>query len=121
MGQTVPEVITEMTAHPAHEIKQDQLGNLSVGAPADIAVLSVEHGEYGFVDMYNTKKMGTDKLVCQLTVRAGKVVYDLNGISSDLWDQEPTSDPRLAKRWTSFTERPFGSSRAHAPFNGPIK
>ncbi|WP_446745040.1 amidohydrolase/deacetylase family metallohydrolase [Silvibacterium acidisoli] len=121
MGQTIPQVLTEMTWNPAREIKQTQLGNLSVGAPADIAVLSVEHGHYGFVDMYNTKKTGTEKLICQLTVRAGKVVWDLNGISSDDWDQAPTSDPRLAKRWTSFTERPFGSSRARAPFNGPIK
>lgn len=121
MGQTVPEVITEMTWHPAHEIKQDQLGNLSVGAPADIAVLSEEQGQFGFVDMYNTKKTGTKKLVCQLTVRAGKVVYDLNGISADVWDEAPTSDPHLAKRWTSFTERPFGSSRAQAPFVGPTK
>src|ERR1700744_2592998 len=55
MGQTIPQVVTEMTWNPAHEVKQDQLGNLSVGAPADIAVLSVEHGNYGFVDMYNTK------------------------------------------------------------------
>jgi dihydroorotase len=122
MGQTIPQVVTEMTWNPAHEIKQDQLGNLSVGAPADIAVLSVEHGSFGFVDMYNTKLMGTEKLNCQLTVRAGKVVYDLNGISTDMWDAQPTSDPKQAKRWTSFTERPFGGS-AHQrfPASVPVK
>jgi dihydroorotase len=122
MGQTVPQVVTEMTWNPAHEIKQDQLGNLSVGAPADIAVLSVEKGNFGFVDMYNTKLMGTQKLICQLTVRAGKVVYDLNGISADLWDAQPTSDPKQAKRWTSFTERPFGGG-AHQkfPVSVPVK
>lgn len=110
MGQTIPQVVAEMTWHPAREIKQYQLGNLSVGAPADIAVLSVEHGKFGFVDMYNTKLMGTQKLICQLTVRAGKVVYDLNGISADIWNAQPSSDPKLAKRWTSFTERPFGGA-----------
>src|ERR1700761_733614 len=115
MGQTIPQVVTEMTWNPAHELKQDQLGNLSVGAPADIAVLSVEHGNYGFVDMYNTKLMGTQKLICQLTVRAGKVVYDLNGISSDMWDAQPTSDIKQAKRWTTFTERPFGGA-SHQKF-----
>jgi dihydroorotase len=122
MGQTIPQVVTEMTWNPAHEIKQDQLGNLSVGAPADIAVLSVEHGNFGFVDMYNTKLMGTEKFNCQLTVRAGKVVYDLNGISTDMWDAQPTSDPKQAKRWTSFTERPFGGS-AHQrfPASVPVK
>ena len=115
MGQTIPQVVTEMTWNPAHELKQDQLGNLSVGAPADIAVLSVEHGNYGFEDMYNTKLMGTQKLICQLTVRAGKVVYDLNGISSDMWDGQPTSDIKQAKRWTTFTERPFGGA-SHQKF-----
>ncbi|QNI30588.1 amidohydrolase/deacetylase family metallohydrolase [Alloacidobacterium dinghuense] len=122
MGQTIPQVVTEMTWNPAHEVKQDQLGNLSVGAPADIAVLSVEHGKYGFVDMYNTKLMGTQKLICQLTVRGGKVVYDLNGISSDLWNSSPTSDVKLASRWTTFTERPFGGA-AHKKFpeSTPVK
>lgn len=122
MGQTIPQVITEMTWNPAHEMKQDQLGNLSVGSPADIAVLSVEHGHFGFVDMYNTKLMGTEKLECQLTVRAGKVVYDLNGISADLWNVAPTSDPKQAKRWTTFTERPFGgASHRLFPSSGPAK
>ncbi len=112
LGETMPEVIAEMTSHPAHEIKQEQLGNLSVGSPADVAVLSVETGNFGFVDMYNTRMMGTKKLVCELTLRDGKVVYDLNGISADLWDaKEHTADERLAGRWTTFNERPFGATR----------
>jgi dihydroorotase len=121
MGQTIPQVVAEMTWNPAHEIKQDQLGNLSVGAPADIAVLSVEHGKYGFVDMYNTKLMGTQKLICQLTVRAGKVVYDLNGISADLWDGPPTSDLKQAKRWTTLPVRPPNSGHTKYPVSVPAK
>jgi dihydroorotase len=122
MGQTMPQVVAEMTWHPARELKLNQLGNLSVGAPADIAVLSVEHGNFGFVDMYNTKQMGTQKLICQLTVRAGKVVYDLNGISADIWNAKESSDPKLAKRWTSFTERPFGgATRRLFPSSTPVK
>src|SRR5215813_6008091 len=122
MGQTIPQVVAEMTWNPAHEIKQDQLGNLSVGAPADIAVLSVEHGKYGFVDMYNTKLMGTQKLICQLTVRGGKVVYDLNGISADLWDGKPTSDISQAKRWTTLPARPPKSGAQHKfPVSEPAK
>lgn len=122
MGQTIPQVVAEMTWNPAHEVKQDQLGNLSVGAPADIAVLSVEQGTYGFVDMYNTKLMGTQKLICQLTVRAGKVVYDLNGISADLWDAQPTSDPKQSKRWTTLPTRPPESGEHHKfPVSAPAK
>ncbi len=121
LGETIQQVVAQMTSHPAHEIKQDQLGNLSVGSVADVAVLSVETGKFGFVDMYNTKLMGTQRLVCQLTLRDGKVVYDLNGISADMWDAtEPSADPRQASRWTTFTERPFGAGRGqHFPQSTP--
>lgn len=106
MGQSLPTVIQEVTWNPAREIKQPQLGNLSVGAPADVAVLSEEHGKFGFEDMYNTKLMGNTKLICQLTIRDGKIVYDLNGISMGLWNEPPTSDPRLASHWTIYRPRP---------------
>jgi dihydroorotase len=122
VGETIPQVIAQMTSHPAHEIKQDQLGNLSVGSVADVAVLSVETGNFGFVDMYNTKMMGTRKLVCELTLRDGKVVYDLNGISADMWDaKEHSADERQARRWTTFNERPFGVTRGQRfPQSTPV-
>lgn len=112
MGQSLQTVVQETTWNPAREILQPQLGNLSVGAPADVAVLSEEHGKFGFVDMYNTKLMGDTKLVCQLTVRAGRIVYDLNGISMDQWNQPPTSDPKLSSHWTTFQLRAFGTAHA---------
>lgn len=115
LGQTVPEVIEEMTAHPAREIKQDALGNLAVGNPADVAVLRLEHGHFGFVDMYNTRLDGTQKLTCEMTVRDGKVVYDLNGMTTDPWNAAPTSDPHLSSHWTTFIERPFGASHHVQP------
>ena len=122
LGETMPEVIAQMTSHPAHEIKQEQLGNLSVGSVADVAVLSVETGRFGFVDMYNTKMMGTKKLVCELTLRNGKVVYDLNGISADMWDaKEHSADERQSSRWTTFNERPFGATRGQRfPQSTPV-
>ncbi|AEU37771.1 amidohydrolase [Granulicella mallensis MP5ACTX8] len=122
LGETIPQVIAQMTSHPAHEIEQEQLGNLSVGSVADVAVLSVERGNFGFVDMYDTKMMGTRRLVCELTVRNGKIVYDLNGISSDMWNAtKHSSDERLAGHWTSFNERPFGASRGQRfPQSTPV-
>jgi dihydroorotase len=122
LGETIPQVMAQMTSHPAHEIKQDQLGNLSVGSGADVAVFSVERGTFGFVDMYNTKMMGTQKLVCELTLRDGRVVWDLNGISADMWDAtEHSADPKQAGRWTTFTERPFGVTRGqHFPSSTPV-
>ena len=122
LGETVTEVIAEMTSNPAHEIRQEQYGNLSVGAIADVAVLSMETGHFGFVDMYNTKMMGTKKLVCELTLKDGRVVYDLNGISADMWDAtEHSADPRQSTRWTSFNERPFGASHGQRfPSSTPV-
>ncbi|WP_050057807.1 amidohydrolase/deacetylase family metallohydrolase [Silvibacterium bohemicum] len=116
LGETIPEVLTQMTVNPAHEIKQDQLGNLSVGSGADVAVLSIETGTFGFVDMYNLKRTGTRKLVCQMTLRDGKVVYDLNGISSDSWTvKQHSADVTQASRWTTFNERPIPSTKYPEP------
>ncbi|HEX4163939.1 MAG TPA: amidohydrolase/deacetylase family metallohydrolase [Bryobacteraceae bacterium] len=107
MGLTLQQVVTDTTWHPAQEIHRLELGNLSVGAPADVAVLSDEHGKFGFLDMDNTKLMGNTRLICQLTLRTGKVVYDLNGVSMDEWDQvHPSSNPQEATHWTTFRPRP---------------
>jgi dihydroorotase len=121
LGETLQQVVAQMTWHPAREMKQEQLGNLSVGAIADVAVLSVETGNFGFVDMYNTKRMGTSKLDCQLTLKDGKVVYDLNGISSDKWDAtQHSADQRQARRWTTFNERPIDPSHGKFPVSVPV-
>ena len=50
--------------------------------------------------------MGNSRLICELTLRSGRIVYDLNGISMDLWNQKPSSDPKLAYHWTTFPPRP---------------
>ncbi len=119
VGETLQQVIAQMTSHPAHEIKQEQLGNLSLGAPADVAVLSLETGNFGFTDMYNTRLNANHKLVCQLTLRDGKVVYDLNGISADTWDaKQHSADVRQKDRWTTFNERPI--SKNPFPVSVPV-
>lgn len=112
LGQTLQDVVREMTSAPAHEIKHEELGNLSVGAPADIAVLRVQTGRYGFVDMNNVTFPGTKKLLCELTLRDGKVVYDLNGISGDSWHGKAHTAAQ-AKRFTTMHVRPDAPSVAH--------
>ncbi len=125
LGETVTQVIAQMTSHPAHEIRQEQYGNLSVGGIADVAVFSVENGNFGLVDMYNTKMMSNRKLVCELTLKDGKVVYDLNGLSADMWDAtQHSADERQSRRWTTFNERPFGATQGKrfptsTPVNAP--
>jgi len=86
IGMALDDVIARSTWNPAREIKHEEVGHLSVGAPADIAVLRLDHGSFGFVDVYGARMRGTQKLLCEVTIREGKVVYDLNGITREDWD-----------------------------------
>jgi dihydroorotase len=99
MGVKLSDVIAMSTWHPAREIHHEELGNLSVGAPADVAVLRDEIGDFGYVDMYGARMKGRQKIICEMTVRDGKIVYDLNGISRPDWKSLPKDyrnigDPR---------------------------
>jgi dihydroorotase len=111
MGMPLQEVVRDMTWNPAREILQTQLGNLSVGAIADVAVISLQHGDFGFDDAYSTRVKGTEKMFCELTIKDGKVIYDLNAISGEPWDTPPGRATREAKRWTRLRQRGMGDSQ----------
>jgi dihydroorotase len=89
LGLSVQDVILRSTWNPAQVIKRPDLGNLDVGADADVAVFSLQKGDFGFLDVRRTKLKGTQKLQAELTIRAGKIVWDLNGIASPTWDAKP--------------------------------
>jgi dihydroorotase len=91
MGMSLDEVVLRSTWHPAREIKREEFGNLSVGAPADVAVLRLLKGDFGYVDVYGARKKGTQKLLAEMTVHDGLVVWDLNGISRQDWDKLPAN------------------------------
>jgi dihydroorotase len=104
MGLSLDQVVALSTWNPAREIKREELGNLSVGAPADVAVLRVEKGKFGFTDIYGARIAGTQKLTCELTVRNGLVVYDLNGISRPDWTTLPKNYMETGdSRWDGVT------------------
>jgi len=88
MGMSLQDVILRSTWNPATAIKRPDLGNLSVGSDADVAVFNVLKGDFGFLDVRKTKLKGTQKLSAELTIRAGKIVWDLNGISAPTWEEE---------------------------------
>jgi dihydroorotase len=102
VGVPLKEVVAEMTSHPAHEIKHEELGNLSEGSIADVAVLRLETGRFGFTDMVNRRLDGKQKLLCELTIKDGKIVYDLNGMSADLWTAPLGPHAAEAHKWTTF-------------------
>ncbi|RAJ09250.1 amidohydrolase/deacetylase family metallohydrolase [Arenibacter echinorum] len=87
MNMPLVDVIGTVTWNPAQIIKRTDLGHLSVGAAADIAILNMRKGDFGFVDVKGMKLKGDKKLECEVTIRDGRIVYDLNGLSSEEWDK----------------------------------
>jgi dihydroorotase len=94
MGMPLDQVILRSTWNPAKEIQREDLGNLTVGSPADVAVLRLEKGKFGFVDQLGGRFDGDQKLLCELTLRDGNVVYDLNGMATVPWEKLPPTAGR---------------------------
>ena len=107
MGLPIDEVVAQSTWNPAREIHHEELGNLSVGAPADVAVLRLETGVFGFTDIYGARLTGHRKLTCELTLRDGKVVYDLNGVTRPDWNTLPPNYRQTGDaRWDAINPAP---------------
>jgi dihydroorotase len=85
MGMNIEDIIFRATWNSAQSVKRDDLGNLSEGTEADVAVLSIRKGSFGFIDTGGNKLEGDRKLEAELTIRAGKIVWDQNGISAQNW------------------------------------
>ena len=85
LGMPLKDVVRANSVKAASVIKRDDLGHLGVGAEADIAVLGLRRGKFGFIDTGGGKMNGDQKLECELTVKAGRVMWDLNGIAAPLW------------------------------------
>ena len=84
IGMDFKSIIKAATWNPAVEIKREELGNLSVGTEADLAILNIREGKFGFFDYTGYRVTNNKKLECELTIRAGKILYDLNGIANPI-------------------------------------
>ena len=84
MGMELNNIVKASTWEPAKVIKHEELGNLSIGAIADVAVLSLRQGNFGFYDKTGYKLEGKQKFECEMTIKGGKIVYDLNGIAAPI-------------------------------------
>ena len=87
MGMSLDDVILRSTWKPAQIIHREELGHLSPGAIADIAVLRVERGHFAFVDSWGARMDGDQRLSDELTIASGRVVYDMNGLTRERWDR----------------------------------
>ncbi len=87
MGVPLNDLIRRSTVNPAREIHRPELGTLSVGKDADIAVLEELHGHFGFVDSGYARMEGTSQIVARMTIRAGRILYDPSGLSMVDWEK----------------------------------
>lgn len=85
MGVPLQDLILRSTVNPAREIRRPELGTLSVGKEADIAVLEELHGRFSYIDCGYARMDGSAKLVARMTIRAGRIVYDPSGLSMVEW------------------------------------
>jgi dihydroorotase len=87
MGVPLNEIIQRSTVNPAREIRRPELGTLSVGKEADIAVLQELNGKFSYIDCGLARMNGTVKLMARMTVRAGRILYDPSGLSMVEWEK----------------------------------
>ena len=86
LKMALKDVIAASTWNPAREVRREELGHLSAGAVADIALLRLDTGKFGFMDVEGRAMAGTQRLGCEMTILGGKVMYDLNARASIAWD-----------------------------------
>lgn len=84
LGMDKKDIIQATTWKPAQVIKREQLGNLSVGSEGDIALLNIRQGKFGFYDQQGERMMGDKKFECEVTIKGGRVYYDVNGLTDPL-------------------------------------
>jgi dihydroorotase len=89
MGMTLPDVIYRSTVTPAHAIRHPELGTLTPGAEADVAVLELRRGEFSFRDCGYTRLDSDQKLECAMTLRGGRIVYERDGHAVPRWQEAP--------------------------------
>lgn len=87
IGMSLQDIIARGTWNAATSIKREDLGNLSEGSVADIAVLNVLNGKFGFVDSGSNRIEGDKKLEAEMTIRGGRIIWDLNGLSANKYKQ----------------------------------
>ena len=87
IGVPLDDLIRRSTVNPASEIHRPDLGTLSVGKDADIAILEEQHGKFGYIDCGWARLDGDYRITARMTVRAGRILYDPSGLSMVEWEK----------------------------------
>lgn len=104
LGVPLEEVIRRTTVNPAQMIHRPELGALSVGSAADIAVFEILKGKFAYLGSFGGKIVGNQKLQCVLTMFGGRILYDHPyGLSVPLWQDIPKD----SRYWADTTRQKF--------------
>jgi len=104
LGVPFEEIIRRTTVNPAQMIHRPELGNLSVGSTADIAVLEIVKGKFAYLGSGGGKIVGNQKIQCVMTMFGGAVLYDNPyGLSVPLWQDIPKD----SRYWSDTTRQKF--------------
>ena len=75
MGMSMEETIAAVTWNPAKEIHHQELGNMSAGAIADIAILNISNKKMMYYDYSGNSITGAKEIKCAVTIKSGEIVY----------------------------------------------
>ncbi|MBL8218354.1 MAG: amidohydrolase/deacetylase family metallohydrolase, partial [Bryobacterales bacterium] len=84
-GMPLKEVVLRSTWNPAQQIQHPEVGHLTVGAYADIAVWRVLEGSFGLADPEGGRVVAKQRLQCEMTLKDGQILYDWNALTGTDW------------------------------------
>tara|TARA_B100000427_G_C15440492_1_gene564934 strand:- start:587 stop:1159 length:573 start_codon:yes stop_codon:yes gene_type:complete len=93
LGIPLNDVIKKSTYIPSKILNRPELGHIGEGSEADIAVLKIHEGKFGLIDngLTGNRKLITDKIIeNQITIKAGKIVWDKEGYSFENYTYTPS-------------------------------
>jgi dihydroorotase len=82
LGMPLKEIVLRATWNPAQMIRRPEIGHLTVGTVADVAVWRLMEGAFGYADAYGGKIDGRQRLICELTLRAGEIAWNWNALGA---------------------------------------
>jgi len=106
MGVPLNDLIRRSTVNPAREIHRPELGTLSVGKEADVAVLEELHGKFGYIDCGYAKMNADVQIVARITIRAGRILYDPSGLTMTEWRKRGRNTSRLLRKAVPIRQPP---------------
>jgi dihydroorotase len=89
LGLTLPEVIERATSRPAAAMRRPDLGTLQPGSVADVAIFSLEEGDYVFRDVRMQPRRGSKRLINTLTMIDGEVLERAPELPLQPWSAIP--------------------------------